>query len=245
MYILKKKQIKDATVVGTVKFSDIQKSRCLSEKELSELEDDSKVLSIFGEHYKVQEDNKKIQGYIQVEGENQVIGVQDDCHIPLFLWAILGNIIAAILLICSIVVVVVLAKAIIDKNDKDNSIKIQDTVPYDDSPVDITSSEASEVIGEDGEIDANLYYYHTVGQGESLDLTNLSSNDVYLVYIITDGNGNKVYETGKIEPGTADPWIPSKYLPVGENHVVFTVTPYTMDNQQCVGYDSNVTIVVK
>lgn len=133
-------------------------------------------------------------------------------------------------------------------NNANTAIKIADNVEkYDDTPIDIDSASSEEIPENDaGDIDLNLYSYQSLSVGDVLNLTNISTNDVYLKYIITDATTNEeIYSTDLISYGTDIPWIPSDYLSVGTHDVIFNIVPYTLDYELCVPYTMPVTIVIQ
>lgn len=260
MYIFSKKKLpEESKIVGVVQLKDLRKENSLSEEDIQkvyERDDDTEdILEFYGKKYLVSEKGKGFtKGYIPVQdcdgkhGDGNIfVEVKSRCIIPLwFLMSTAGQI-AMTASLATAVAVSVLAYSLV-ATPKEGNIKMADTVEYNDEPVDISVPDSGvEQHGQEGEVQMNLYSYHVVGKGETLDLTNLSANDVYLQYVITDRSGENVfYESGLIEPGKADPWIPSNYLSVGENKVLFTVTPFTMDtNERCVSYSSDVTIVIQ
>lgn len=258
LYTFRKKDLpNEAQIVGSVELRDLKKELEIyeeKEKEIYEKDNGENILEFYNIKYLVEENGKgKVKGYIPVKDlsndyvcDELYIEVRSGSILPWWLLMSTSGLITTLVLIGVILIAgTVLAYSIISQPDE-GTIKIRDTVPYDDTPVEISTPEDTPTEVEDGEVSMNLYSYHEVGEGDILKLTNLSTNDVNLQYTIYAENGDVIYESDLVEPGKADPWIPSEYLQKGTNKVKFQMTPYTLDtNEECIGYTSDVTIVVK
>ena len=106
----------------------------------------------------------------------------------------------------------------------------EDVTEYDDSPVPIETDTAADEVNAEGNVSFNAYSGdYNVAEGDSIPLNNISTNDVYLRYLLYTSSGQEIYTSDLIAPGTQIDFTPSNYLQLGRTDVKMYVECYALD----------------
>ncbi len=141
----------------------------------------------------------RICGYITVktaEGkEAGYVAIYAKHKLPLALFAALYGIYIAVPL--TVLAVVSLTYLIVSNRPRDmpeekaSEIPVaEDVTEYDDSPVPIETDTAADEVNAEGNVSFNAYSGdYNVAEGDSIPLNNISTNDVYLRYLLYTSSG--------------------------------------------------------
>lgn len=235
-------------IIGYIKIKDLKKQNYCSDDLIRQMADEKeeKYLFSFYEKDYIIDENKteKIKGYVKLNycNKNLYIAITSNSIFPMGVIFLFSSFKAMFAVVLATGLTVAGVTAINKTPSNKAPIKIADTKDYNDEPIDIDAQEDN--VEENGEIALNQYSYHYLRNGETLPLTNISSNDVNLQYnIINASTGDVIYSSGLIEPGKKEEWNAAKYLQPGKNQVIISITPYTQENEECVG--SNMSAVIE
>lgn len=183
--------------------------------------------------------NGKICGYVAVKTTEGVeagyVALYAKHKLPIALFAALYGIYFAIPL--TVLAVVSLTYIIVSNRPRDMPEERASEIPvaeevteYDDSPVPIETDNTAEEISAEGNVSFNAYSGdYNVAEGESIPLNNISTNDVYLRYLLETSSGQKIYASDLIAPGSQIDFTPSDYLQRGRTDVKMYVECYALD----------------
>lgn len=243
VYVTSKNDIDKTEVIGYLSLSEMRKPQTYAISA-----DDNKNFSSVqcsGYYFRLKEKNDdsdtnadKVKWYVTIkneEGEIKYIGL---CKTHRFFVILLCVLLCAVPITAGATALPYVIERITQKADESNisdknKTDIDNTVPYDDSGIPITT-----VDGESTEIDMNemllldVYSSYTCIDGDSIPLTNISANTSPIVYIIKDAEGKDLYESVPIMPGKQDlNFIPSEIFKKKGTYDV-TINIYVQDGDE-------------
>lgn len=233
----KKKDIEHLEFIGGIRLKDLKKEPD------ENIKADDRLNAGWAEYPLLPEEScsGRICGYITVktaEGkEAGYVAIYSKHKLPLALFTALYGIYFAVpltaLAVVSLTYLIVSNRPRDMPEEKASEIPVaEDVTEYDDSPVSIEADTAADEISADGNVSFNAYSGdYNVAEGDSIPLNNISSNDVYLRYLLETSSGQKIYTSDLIAPGSQIEFTPSNYLQRGRTDVKMYVECYALDKE--------------